>query len=366
MADVAARLPGVAEGNWLLLGSLSLPSRVDPRWRWPGGYPSRPPVQPAQIMARPAFDLDLCHLERSDADRGTPDGYGERARAAVRAVAPPRDAAAMGEAGLPGLGGLVRYSSDLRLVADRQQVMGVVIAQPVGSDGVRHVDDPVAVEIDIKPRSKVAFSGEPARALQPFVGVDIPGFMPPSLPMYPAENLFADKASLLSGPPTSLRGPTVGPWHRYKDLVDLYFVTQAVALDGDRVKAALASNWNFRRMERPGVPEPYRVYGDHTRPGDRFARDEPAIDWERGIDQLREAAPQLAAYPSFTAMSSEVGGCVDELAGIADGSLWVPGLGWSESAAVPELNDQMSAVRAVGQVDETEPAPPAPSDGLSW
>lgn len=327
MADLVARLPDVATGRWLLLGSLSLPARIDPQWRWPGGYPDRPPLTQAQVMSRPAFDLDLCHLEQPDQP---PEGYGQRVVAALHRIAPPRGG---GEPGRAGLDGLVRYSSELRVVADGHQVMGLVIAQPVGSDGARPVDDPIALEVDIKPRTKVVFAGEPDQPLQPFLGLDIAGLRPPPLPMFPVEYQFADKATLLTGPARSLRPNAGGLWHRYKDLVDLYLLTQAVPLDAGRLQAALANNWNLARMNRAQVPTPYRVYGDHSRPGDHLSHGEPEIDWAAGIDQLRVAAPQLTAYPSFHEITAQVGRCIDDLHNVAADAHWVPGHGWSRNQA---------------------------------
>lgn len=350
MADLSARLPGVTDGKWLLLGSVSLPARVDPGWQWPAGYPDRSPITPGQVMARPAFDLDLCYREPPGSGTAS---YGEVAQAAVHAIAPP-DHELRGGFGRLGLGGLVRYSSDLRLVAEGRQVMGIVRAQPVGRDGQRPVDDPITIEIDIKPPTKVVFDGPPEQARQSFVGINVPGLAVPQMPMYPTENAFADKAALLTGPPTSLRGPVADSWHRYKDLLDLYYLTQTVPLNSDRLSTALADNWNFTRMERGGLPNPYRVYGDATRTGDEFARSEPPIDWTQGVDQLRTAAPQLAIYPDFEAMSTEVGRCIDGVTTTPTGSMWTPGRGWSipEHATPTPDGPQQEAARHIADARE--------------
>jgi hypothetical protein len=60
-----------------------------------------------------------------------------------------------------GLGGLVRYSADVR-VYDNGKIMEVIVAQPIdpryGPDQARPVDDPIGLEIDIKPPDWVCMS----------------------------------------------------------------------------------------------------------------------------------------------------------------------------------------------------------------
>ncbi|HET9658017.1 MAG TPA: nucleotidyl transferase AbiEii/AbiGii toxin family protein [Kineosporiaceae bacterium] len=316
MADIAARLPGATTGQWLLFGSLSLPARVPLGWRWTGEPLPPAGIDDAYRVPRTAFDLDLCALQI--AAQAPPDPqeaaahYGQQVRAALVAIAPPHERSGPGN----GLGGLVRYSSDLR-VLPIGQVMGIIYATPVDPRTGQAIDDPIPVEIDVKPTTKVVFTGDPEPPRRPITAVALPGFTPPPLPLYPSENLFADKACLLTGPPTSLRGTPSGPWHRYKDLFDLYFMAQAIPMAAQTLQGALEGNWNFTRMQRTAVPHPYRLYGDHTMPGDGLAADEPAVDWSAGCDSLRETFPQLRAYPGFAEMSRVVGALIDDAASAA-------------------------------------------------
>jgi hypothetical protein len=137
--------------------------------------------------------------------------------------------------------------------------------------------------------------------------------------------VFAAKACLLTGPPTSLRGSPSGPWHRYKDLFDLYFMTRAVPLQARQLQDAVEGNWNFDRMDRDGLPVPYRLFGDATRPGDGYTADEAAVPWEEGCRRLQAQHPQLVAYPAFAQMSQDLGTCLDSAPGAVAGASWAAG-----------------------------------------
>lgn len=329
VADLTSHLPGVDDGDWLLLGSLSLPCRIPVDWSWRhDGAPATPGVDLAYVLPRAAFDLDLFAV---DLARRSPSDQDEAAAFYGREVAHvfQNDVAD----GL-GLGGLIRWEPDLR-VLERGQVMGLMHAVPVDPrDASRPVDDPISIEIDVKPAHKVNYQQPPDEPLRPFLGVDVPGLTAPRLPLLPSENVFADKASLLTGPPASARrGAPAGPWHRYKDVFDLYFMTEAVPLRAEVLQEAMDSNWNYQRMERPGTPHPYRLYGDTSLPGDTYARNEPTVPWDEGCRRIVEANPQLATYPDFRGMRDQVATCVDTARVAPAGAVWSPTSQWQAPQA---------------------------------
>jgi len=335
-ADFAARLPSVDNGEWMLFGSLSLPTRVPLGWEWPEALAPPPghAVDMAYLAPRTAFDLDLCALGIAEGGPSDPEAaarhYGERVNATLHEVASPSEQPGTLQ-GL-GLGGLVRYiAGDLRIF-DNGQVMGVITAQPVDTrHSLRYVppiDDPIQIEIDVKPRSKVVFSGKPEDPQRPITGISLPGFSPPALPLYPTANQFADKACLLVGPPVSMRTATAAPWHRYKDLFDLYFIVQSHPMDGTKLREALETNWNLGRAGITRIPAPYRLYGDRSRPG------EPPVPWNEGCERLRSGVAQLQRwYPDFKGLRDSVSAYIDQLPGVNQASQWHPSQGWTPTAA---------------------------------
>ncbi len=383
MADIAARLPGADHGQWVLSSSLSLPARVEATWQWPDGHPERPGIPASHVLARPAFDIDLSPAPRppganphEDAARPATEenegvtspgeSFAGLAHQVFAGIATPGRVTAMiaspsagpaappgpvsqlasmrtvvaegARTGRPGLGGLVRYTSDL-ITLPNDQVMGLVHAVPVHPGTGRVGDDPIALEMDLKAAEKVVFLGAPQKPRGSILGVDVPGFTAPRLPLNPDENLFADKACLLMAAPRTAREAPTTPWHRYKDLFDLYYLTQATPLNAGRLHDAVTNNWNFARMDRDGLPTPYRVYGDRTRPGDRHTIDEPDIDWATACRTLQDRHPALRAYPPFHGMIDTINTLLATLPSTDRGSSWHPHDGWTRAALPADVVD---------------------------
>lgn len=325
MADVAARVAEVPS-DWMLIASLTLPARVpsDIRWNPNLRFGVESNIGDAYAMARNAFDLDLCAVgvDRDlQAEGFTGEArdteYGRRVLDRVREVICPIES--NNDRGI-GLGGLVRYSDAGLETKPGGQVMGQIKVTPI--DRRRPlgpaVADPVLLEFDVKPKSKVVFKGEPQQTEQSMLGLDVPSFVAAPLSLYPNENQFADKLCLLTGPPTTMRAGVSGPWHRYKDLFDIYFMTQTCRFDGARLKDAIENNWNWKRIDGP-LPTPYDVYG---RDGVNV------VPWDRECEKLRSAHPQLGRYPSFEGMRLAVGELVSDLEFSAQRT-WEPGRGWT-------------------------------------
>lgn len=325
--DLLARLDQ-GRGEWILKDSVGLPLRPPQDLPWPADFHAAgtEEIHPAYVMPRAAFDLDLYARAIAEGSASTPDPGPEYARQVQRSLhavlAPERSA---GENGL-GLGGLVHYSLSGPLrVWNNGQVMGTITAQPVdrrfGARGLRPVDDPISLEIDVKPPAKIQFSGPPETGQRDLIAFPIPGFRPTRPLLHPLANQTADKACTLTGPPLGLRGQ-VGAWHRYKDLFDLYFIARTCRVDGDMLREAVEHNWNWQRIGH-GMPFPYHVFGRKPGPAE-----EPEVPWRDACEQLRASQAQLAAYPEFPAMIDAVGAFVDGLRE-AQGAMWVPGQGWT-------------------------------------
>jgi hypothetical protein len=350
MADLMSQM-NTGTGDWHLLGSLALPMRPRPADPWPTDFqPTAHDVHPSYCMPRTAFDLDLFafHLRQH-----TASDYGRDVVTAVHAAAPPvpREPGA-------GLAGLVRYSANQLHVHDSGQVMGTVNAQPVddryGTADLRPVDDPLIIEIDIKPPSKIQFSGPPEPSYRSVVGLEVPGVQPIRPSLYPLANQLADKIVLLTGPPASLRETSMEPWHRYKDLVDLHFIVKTCRVDGDMLRHAIVNNWNWNRFDATHLPTPYRVYGQ-----DPVPPTERAVPWQAGIDELRKQWPQLQKYPGFSEMIESVGRFA---AGLDNRSnrMWLPARGWSNSPVTVRPTSAAIAAQQVFRRPGPSSAPPLP------
>ncbi|MBM0233186.1 hypothetical protein JNW91_15735 [Micromonospora sp. STR1_7] len=329
MADILTRLS--TQGEWLLLGSLSLPTRVPLNLPVPDDLRVRnvPDIDQAYVLARTAFDLDLYAADVASGLGSASTGaeYGAGVRAALGAVTAPAGHPAA-ESGR-GLQGLVAYlPGDLRQY-DNGQVMGTITAQPIDprySTGSLHpVDDPITIEIDIKPPSKIFFAGEPEASTRPVAALTLPGLLPVQPRLYPVASQLGDKLSLLTGPPLSLRNAPTSPWHRYKDLVDSYFLIRTTPMVASEVSRSLKTNWNLRRMDPPVLPRPYRLYGQAP-----VLVGEPEVPWREGCANLVKSNPQLARYPGFEVMVAEVGRFVDSVPNDA-GAVWNPERGWQSS-----------------------------------
>lgn len=327
MTDLLAGL-NQRSHEWHLLGSLALPVRPHPDDTWPATMrPSQAGPHPAYCMPRTAFDLDL--FAHSLRHRDAHD-YGHEVLAAIHDIAPA--ISQPGRTSTAGLGGLLRYSANALTVHDNGQVMGTLNALPVddryGPSRAVAVADPIVVEIDIKPPSKMVYVGPPDVSHRSVTALDLPGLMPVTPTLFPISNQIADKLVLLTGPPTSLRGENTTAWHRYKDLIDLHYLISTCRVDGDLLRQAMHTNWNWNRMDTERPPVPYRVYGQTP----LAAPDERQVPWEAEIDALRHRWPQLRAYPHFSAMVDTVSHFTAELS-TAEGSHWRPGQGWESDPA---------------------------------
>ncbi|MFE4634807.1 hypothetical protein ACFRJ1_15715 [Streptomyces sp. NPDC056773] len=346
MSDLAHRITANHDLGWLLIGSLTWPARpVEDGWPADFRAPGIGDVPQPYVMARSAFDLDLCASAVTDPN---PDQAAREYRQVVEGELR-RVAAAPGHVGTAhgiGFGGLVRYTAGSLNVFPNGQVMGVVMAQPIdprfGPRRTPPVDDPIPIEIDIKPPSKVIVTGGPDTALRPVAALRLQGFTPFQPLMNPAVNALADKLVLLTGAPAGLREGPDGPWHRYKDIYDAYFVVETCHLDADRMREAVNKNWNLARMGIDRVSVPYRFYGQDA------SGPEPAVPWKEGMQALRDRSPQLDRYPSWEHMRDRLGTFMDSVQSAPSGSTWIPGQGWKAqlSRAAGE-GDQQGSGRGV-------------------
>jgi hypothetical protein len=372
MCDLAQRITVDQDLGWLLIGSLALPARPAEE-DWPENFrsPDVTDIPQPYVMPRSAFDLDLCASAVTDPD---PDRaatlYREAVESAVRrAAAPPGHS---GTAHGIGLGGLVRYTAGELNVFPNGQVMGIVTAHPVDPRyGPRHtpaVDDPIPIEIDIKPSAKVAVTGGPDTAHRPINALQLPGFAPFRPPLNPAVNQLADKLVLLTGKPRGLRGEGGKPWHRYKDVYDAYYMLQTCRIDADEMRQAVNNNWNLGPMSMEHVPVPYRFYGqDATGP-------EPVVPWKEGLDALRAGSPQLHRYPGWEEIQHSLGGFMDSVPAAPAGSTWIPRRDWTvqktrtatdTERAVPGISAQAARSRSTTTSDGPRRKPPGGGPGAA-
>ncbi|WP_406475704.1 nucleotidyl transferase AbiEii/AbiGii toxin family protein [Streptomyces sp. NBC_01615] len=333
-ADFAARLTAASPHDWLLFGSLALPVRPSPEDLWPSDLTpvQETRVHPAYVMARSAFDLDLSALDVTDPDPETAvREFGRQMSEAVHAVTATADGRDPERA--IGLGGLVHYTADVT-IHPTGKLMGVIIAQPIdpryGPTARIPVDDPIALEIDIKPPNRVRLFGPPQPAHRSVVGLDIPGFAPVTPAVYPTASQLADKITMISGPPPqSARRTASGPWHRYKDVFDIHYMIRTSRVDAEQLREAVRVN-NQERFGWEELPRPFRAYGQEVTAGEK------PIPWHEASEALRAEQAQLAGYPQFTQMQETVSAFVAELEIARPGSTWVPGQGWTDQRSVPE------------------------------
>ncbi|MGW9370418.1 hypothetical protein ACWGVR_10440 [Streptomyces xanthophaeus] len=327
MADLAHRITTDQSLGWLLVASLTLPVRPA-EGHWPADFriPGIDDIGQPYLMARSAFDLDLSASAVTDRDPArAAQLHRDTVLDAIRRVAAQPDH--VGTAHGIGLGGLVRYTAGDLNIYPNGQVMGIVTAQPVdprfGPRRTPAVDDPIPIEIDIKPPSKVTITGSPEPARRSVTAFELPGFASFQPMLNPAVNHLADKLVLLTGKLRALREGPGGPWHRYKDVYDIYFMMQTCRLDADRLREAVGTNWNLAPMGIEWVPVPYRFYGQDA------AGPEPAVPWKEGVDALRSKSAQLHRYPGWDHMRAEISAFMDSLPSAPSGSTWVPGRGWT-------------------------------------
>lgn len=302
MTDVAQRITAEPVGGWVLRGSLSLPGRAGddplPRvWQSPQAR-----IDPRYVRARPAFDLDLC---------ATVDGL-DLAAAFDRVTGTTR-AYRAGDG--VGLGGLVHYTAVGLRQLDNGRVVAELTAQPIDPRRSRRhpipVADPITFQVDLYPRSLAGFTGDPDASNRPTLAIQMPGFADYRPPLYPTVNQLADKLWTPVGPHTN------PPWHRYKDLFDLYYLIHTCRFRLVDLRQALETNPNRAKAGLDRLPVPYRLYQDPAGP-----------TWQDRYEQMRAQHPALAAYPPFAEAMAGISKFVRGIdAGPVD-RIWLPAGQW--------------------------------------
>src|SRR5262249_32284547 len=137
-----------------------------------------------------------------------------------------------------GLGGLIHYSSiDLRILPPGR-VVAQVTAQPLDPRcssvlDLVPADDPLTVHIDLSPPGSAAFTGPAEDAKRPLMAIAVPGFADVRPHLYPTIHQLADKLIMVALPHWN------PPWHRFKDLFDLHFLTTNCDITAAELRAAL-------------------------------------------------------------------------------------------------------------------------------
>jgi hypothetical protein len=280
-------------------------------------------------MPRAAYDLDLYNARLL----GAPvDEYEAATVARMQAVAPRR---LQGPESGAGLGGLVRYTSARIAGGEPGHGVFMVSAQPVddrrGPLGLRPVDDPIEIEVDVKAPRMIKQAGPPERSQRSIVGMEFPGVRPIMPYLVPKANQLADKTVTVAIEPPIVDGQ---PQPRFKDLWDTHYMLRTCQFERAQVERALAQNWHWEDHDAAGLPHPYRLWGDAP-----LREGEIAVAWEHGVERFREREPQLRHYPRHEEMT----GLLREFAdGIRDPSneLWLPSQGWQKSSR-QEVADQL-------------------------
>ncbi|WP_433717409.1 hypothetical protein ACQP2U_43500 (plasmid) [Nocardia sp. CA-084685] len=334
-ADFAQRLAAVEPHDWVLLGSLSLPARpVDTKWPT---VTISSPLDPAYIVARAAFDLDLSARDLDDRDPEQAATLFSTTVARLLDHVAADDPDVLTTRGL-GLGGLVRYSIAHRTVHPNGTTMGVVVAQPrdthLGPHMTVPVDDPINIEFDIKPPVKVGFEGPSEPSLRPVVAITFPGMKPYTPDLLPTAHQLATKICMLSGPPSTSRIIGAGPWHRYKDLFDCYYLIRNCRFDAQGMREAIRTNQNLARFGRTDLPDPYRLY-----PGDPGS---DPIPWLQGVELLRSTHPELRDYPAFPELEATITEFVAALRSCGPTAVWESHR-WLAKEAAPTGIDSLEA-----------------------
>jgi hypothetical protein len=301
MTDLAARLCAQPGFDWVLRGSLALPTRPDREQGQVGG------VDPVYSGARPAFDVDLCAQQLpTDASPG--------ALLSVALQVMNRTGDVRLGTGI-GLGGLVDYqTNDLRQLGDGR-VVGQVTAQPI--DPVRSsaahripVDDQATINVDLSPPGAAVFAGRPEVAKRPTMAIPVPGFQPFVPDLHPTASQIADKITAIVAPHTN------PPWHRYKDVFDLVYLVSGCTVPVDPLRAAIAGHKNLTRAGLADLPDPFRLYG--------YARGGGEVDWQYKYEKMRRDMPALADYPPFEVSLAEVTAFVVAMRHAPAGYSWSP------------------------------------------
>lgn len=331
MADLVSRIGGDDVG---LIASTTLPLRALDLEHWsptlrPGRW--RGPIGAEYAIARNAFDLDLMLTTLVDTSQGrSPADSAEQGLARV--------SSAMSTNNNRGLGGLIHYELvRANTVPETGQIYGTITATPVdaNSASLRQVANKTSIELDIKPPVKTSPVAQLERARRPMSGLDLPGFRAPTPLLYPSATQFADKACLLTGEPVNSRRSGTMTAPRFKDVFDLWFMTQACSFDWFELNTALDNNWNWRRLT-DGLPKPYSLFGNRqlTRTvTSKTTNAEPDFQWRARCRELQKSDRSLAHYPSFGTMLRDIRDFVDGASSLANLAQWHPTTGWSNESS---------------------------------
>jgi hypothetical protein len=307
MTDLLARFTTTEGFGWILRGSLALPARPTASTGSP-----RASIAAVYATARPAFDIDLCATTLTRADPAAP---GQVLRSVAEQIID-TGGHAWAYHGV-GLGGLIHYAShDLRVLRSGR-VVAQVTAQPLDprrSSALQcvPVDDPLTVHIDLSPPGSAAFPGAPESARRPIFAIPVPGFADIRPDLYPTANQIADKLALTATPHWN------PPWHRFKDLFDLYYLTTGCRVTAAELRAALETNPNLARHGLTELPHPYRLHGSGPEPG------QDTVDWAGGYERLRSQHPALSTYPEFSVTLATLRDLANHLANAPDAATWNP------------------------------------------
>lgn len=302
----------------MVVGSLTLPARVDPHLEWPEDFSHAAPVnlEQAHVLSRTAGDLDVVEIDAAtrEAHARDPAGYGAGIADAIQAIAP--------KVGGAGLDGLVSYAARKLDVTPAGQVQGKIVATPIMSaDSQSRKKVRYVIPIDIKPPDRVRFTGAPEQPYRPYTSLDLPGFHPPSIPMFPTANQLVDKLCAPLDPPRTNRR-NIEPSPRVKDLFDAYFLLRTCRIRAESLHAGLVDCAESRGWA--GEFEiPYRLYGHRPTPSQH------SVDWIAEYGRRQSQDPSLSAYPPFAQVYQTLNQCVTGLAE-QRGQEWVPGRGWMD------------------------------------
>jgi hypothetical protein len=216
-----------------------------------------------------------------------------------------------------GLGGLMHYASNDLRVLRSGRVVAQITAQPLDprrSSALQRVpvDDPLTVHIDLSPPGSAAFAGAPETAQRPILAIPVPGFADIRPDLYPTAHQIGDKLALTATPHWN------PPWHRFKDLFDLYYLTTGCRVTAGELRTALEANPNLTRHGLAELPRPYRLHGAAPEPG------RASVDWVTGYERLRNQHPALSTYPEFSVTIATLRNLADHLATASHSAIWNP------------------------------------------
>lgn len=337
LTDVAARLHAAPDYQWVMRGSLVMPTRPAEE-SLPAAFKGHgEAISPVYWKARPVFDIDLCaHTPAPGLDPSS--DHPQRLQQIISRTVAVGDRVDDPQHGI-GLGGLVRYSTPSLRRLDTGVVAAEVTAQPIdplrSRSHVVPVADPITVNLDISPPGKAFFSGPVQQANRSTLAYAMPGFAPFQPNLYPTASQLADKLLVPTAPHWN------PPWHRFKDVFDLQYLTDTCRMPAAEMRAALAENPNLAKTGGRGLPVPYRLHGLNPGPG------QTPVPWREKYEQMRRDHPTLATYPDFDTALRRIGQFAERLSTGTD-AVWQPGRGWRAPTQALSASDQqrLQAMRA--------------------